>query len=152
MSAASLVSFYKSPGISCSMSGRTFSFTIFLVTSKLEHALHFLCTSLVGSTTLSMTYSIKVQPYDDPYIKMAEEALGSISELLVPGAFLVDIIPILKYVPKWFPGAKFQSKAAVMRKHAEIMRNTPFAATEELMVCHSSPFHRFLFVYIYICI
>ena len=134
MSAASLVSFYKSPGISCSMSGRTFSFTIFLVISKLEHALHFLCTSLVGSTTLSMTYSIKVQPYDDPYIKMAEEALGSISELLVPGAFLVDIIPILKYVPKWFPGAKFQSKAAVMRKHAEIMRNTPFAATEELMV------------------
>ena len=134
MSAASLVSFYKSPGISCSMSGRTFSFTIFLVTSKLEHALHFLCTSLVGSTTLSMTYSIKVQPYDDPYIKMAEEALGSISELLIPGAFLVDIIPILKYVPKWFPGAKFQSKAAVMRKHAEIMRNTPFAATEELMV------------------
>ena len=134
MSAASLVSFYKSPGISCSMSGRTFSFTIFLVISKLEHALHFLCTSLVGSTTLSMTYSIKVQPYDDPYIKMAEEALGSISELLIPGAFLVDIIPILKYVPKWFPGAKFQSKAAVMRKHAEIMRNTPFAATEELMV------------------
>ena len=134
MSAASLVSFYKSPGISCSMSGRTFPFTIFLVISKLEHALHFLCTSLVGSTTLSMTYSIKVQPYDDPYIKMAEEALGSISELLVPGAFLVDIIPILKYVPKWFPGAKFQSKAAVMRKHAEIMRNTPFAATEELMV------------------
>ena len=152
MSAASLVSFYKSPGISCSMSGRTFSFTIFLVTSKLEHALHFLCTSLVGSTTLSMTYSIKVQPYDDPYIKMAEEALGSISELLVPGAFLVDIIPILKYVPKWFPGAKFQSKAAVMRKHAEIMRNTPFAATEELMVCHSSPFFRFLFVYIYVYI
>ena len=152
MSAASLVSFYKSPGISCSMSGRTFSFTIFLVISKLEHALHFLCTSLVGSTTLSMTYSIKVQPYDDPYIKMAEEALGSISELLVPGAFLVDIIPILKYVPKWFPGAKFQSKAAVMRKHAEIMRNTPFAATEELMVCHSSPFLRFLFVYIYVYI
>ena len=152
MSAASLVSFYKSPGISCSMSGRTFSFTIFLVTSKLEHALHFLCTSLVGSTTLSMTYSIKVQPYDDPYIKMAEEALGSISELLVPGAFLVDIIPILKYVPKWFPGAKFQSKAAVMRKHAEIMRNTPFAATEELMVWHSSPFLRFLFVYIYVYI
>ena len=152
MSAASLVSFYKSPGISCSMSGRTFSFTIFLVTSRLEHALHFLCTSLVGSTTLSMTYSIKVQPYDDPYIKMAEEALGSISELLIPGAFLVDIIPILKYVPKWFPGAKFQSKAAVMRKHAEIMRNTPFAATEELMVCHSSPFLRFLFVYIYVYI
>ena len=82
-----------------------------------------------------MTYGIKVQPYDDPYIKIAGDAVAVIAELLIPGAFLVDFIPILKYVPEWFPGAKFQSKAAVMRKHAAIMRNTTFAATEELMVC-----------------
>ena len=87
-----------------------------------------------------MTYSINVRPYNDPHIKIAEEAIGAIAELMVPGAFLVDIIPILKYVPKWFPGAKFQSKAAVMRKYAAIMRNTTFAATEELMVCDSLPF------------
>ena len=87
-----------------------------------------------------MTYSINVRPYNDPHIKIAEEAIGAIAELMVPGAFLVDIIPILKYVPKWFPGAKFQSKAAVMRKYAAIMRNTTFAATEELMVCDLLPF------------
>jgi hypothetical protein len=96
-----------------------------------------------------MTYSIRVQPYDDPYIKLAEEAVGSISELMIPGAFLVDIIPILKYIPEWFPGARFQSKAAVMRENAGIMRNTTFAATEELMVCDSSPFLRILLVYMY---
>ena len=66
------------------------------------------------------------------------------SELLIPGAFLVDSIPILKYVPEWFPGAKFQTKTTVMRKHAAIIRNTTFAATEELMVCDSSLFLRFL--------
>ena len=113
-------------------------YNIFLVISR--HPFHFFRTSLVGSTTLSMTYSIKVRPYNDPYIKIAEEALGAIAELLIPGAFLVDIIPFLKYVPEWFPGAKFQSKAAVMRKHAAIMRNTTFAATEELLVCDSSSF------------
>jgi hypothetical protein len=91
-----------------------------------------------------MTYSINVQPYNDPYIKIAEEAMGVITEFLVPGAFLVDFIPILKYVPEWFPGAKFQSKAAMMRKHAAIMRNATFAATEELMVCDLSPFLGFL--------
>ena len=147
MLGASSVSFYRSPEISCSMSGRTSLFTIFLVTSK--HTLHFLRTSLVGSTTLSMTYSIEVHPYNDPYIKIAEEALGSIAELLIPGAFLVDIIPILKYVPEWFPGAKFQRKAAVMRKHAEIMRNATFSATEELMVCDSSSLLGFLIAYMY---
>ena len=91
-----------------------------------------------------MTYSINVQPYNNPYIKIAEEAIGAITELLVPGAFLVDFIPILKYVPEWFPGANFQSKAAMMRKHAERIRNATFAATEELMVCDLSPFLGFL--------
>jgi hypothetical protein len=86
-----------------------------------------------------MTYSINVRPYNDPYIKMVEEAMEAVAELLIAGAFLVDIIPVLKYVPEWFPGAKFQSKAAMMRKHAAIIRNTMFAATEKLMVC--SPLH-----------
>ena len=91
-----------------------------------------------------MTYSINVQPYNDPYIKIAEEGVGAAGELLIPGAFLVDIIPILKFVPEWFPGAKFQSKAAMMRKHAARIRNTTFAATQELMVCDSSAFLGFL--------
>ena len=111
---------------------------IYHISSK--HAIHFLRISLVGSTTLSMTYSINVRPYKDPYIKIAEEAVAAVAELLIPGAFLVDIIPILKYVPEWFPGAKFQSKAAIMRKHAATMRNATFAATEELMVCDLLPF------------
>jgi hypothetical protein len=93
-----------------------------------------------------MTYSINVRPYNDPHIKIAEEAMAVAAELLIPGAFLVDIIPILKYVPEWFPGAKFQSKAATMRKHAKMMRNTTFLVTEELMVCDSSPFLQALMI------
>ena len=145
MSGASLVSSYRSPMIFCSMPGRTSPSTLLPVTSK--HDFHFLRTSLVGSTTLSMTYGINVRSYNDPSIKVAEEAVGAIAELMVPGAFFVDIIPILKYVPGWFPGARFQSKAAVMRKHAATMRNTTFAATEELMVCVSS--HSYLMICMY---
>ena len=40
-----------------------------------------------------MTYSIKVRPYNEPYIKIAEEAVGAMTELLNSGAFPVDIIP-----------------------------------------------------------
>ena len=90
-----------------------------------------------------MTYSINARPYNDPYVKIAEETNTALAELLVPGTFLVDIIPVLKYVPEWFPGAKFQSKAAVMRKHAARIRNTTFAAAEELMVCDSLVFLEF---------
>ena len=121
------------------MSERTSPFTIFLV--QVVNTF-FRITSLVGSTTLSMTYSINVRPYNDPYIKIVEEAMEAISGLLNPGSYIVDIIPILKYVPEWFPGAKFQIKAAVMREHAEKMRNTTFLATEKLMVCDSFTFPR----------
>ena len=81
-----------------------------------------------------MTYSISVRPYNDPYIAIAEEAIAAVAELIIAGTFLVDILPILKYVPDWFPGAKFKRKAAMMRTHAENMRNATFAATKKLMV------------------
>ena len=96
--------------------------------------------SLVGSTTLSMTYGINIRPYDDPLIAIAEEAIGAMSELVIAGTFLVDIIPILKYVPDWFPGGKFQKKAAMTRIHAEKIRNVTFVAAKEVMVFTPSPF------------
>ncbi|KIM35566.1 hypothetical protein M413DRAFT_79273 [Hebeloma cylindrosporum] len=89
--------------------------------------------TLVGSTTLSMTYSIDVHPYHDPFIAIAEEAVEAGAELLIAGAFLVDIIPILKYVPEWFPGANFQRKGAIMRAHSDKIRNATFEATKNLM-------------------
>ena len=107
----------------------------YVSTFSSKYSIYFLCISLVGSTTLSMTYGINVLPYNDPYIEIAEEAAEAMAELLITGAFLVDIIPILKYIPEWFPGATFQRKAATMRKHAGIIRNTTFAATKKLMVC-----------------
>ena len=96
--------------------------------------------SLVGSTVLSMTYGINIRPYDDPLIAIAEEAVEAMSELMIAGTFLVDILPILKHVPDWFPGAKFQKKAAITRTHAENIRNATFAATKEVMVFTPSPF------------
>jgi hypothetical protein len=106
----------------------------FTVSLVIRPFIFFASLSLVGSTTLSMTYSINVRPYNDPYITIAEEAIAAIGELAKAGAFLVDILPILKYVPDWFPGAKFHRKAAIMRTHSDKMRNAPFAETKELMV------------------
>jgi len=106
-------------------------FTVYLVN---EPFIFVTFLSLVGSTTLSMTYGINVRPYNDPYIAIAEEALEAVAELLIAGAFLVDILPVLKYVPSWFPGAKFQRKAATMRTYSGNIRNAPFAVTKSLMV------------------
>jgi len=106
-------------------------FTIALVNKPF---IFFTFLSLVGSTTLSMTYGINIRPYDDPLIAIAEEAVEGAAELVIGGPFLVDILPILKYVPSWFPGAKFQKKAGMMRAQADKIRDAPFAATKKLMV------------------
>jgi len=96
--------------------------------------------SLVGSTTLAMTYGINVRPYNDPYVVIAEEVAEASADLFVRGTFLVDVIPILKYVPQWFPGAMFQRTATKMWTHSGNMRNVPFAEAQNLIVFIPSPF------------
>jgi hypothetical protein len=81
-----------------------------------------------------MTYGINIRPYDDPFIAIAEEAVEAMRELMIAGTFLVDVLPVLKYVPSWFPGAKFQKQAAMTRTHAEKIRNATFAAAKKMMV------------------
>jgi hypothetical protein len=55
----------------------------------------------------------------------------------IPGAFLVDVIPLLKYVPEWFPGAGFQKKAKAWKKFALTMVEAPFAAAKRNIVRHT---------------
>ena len=66
---------------------------------------------------MKIGYGIAVKESDDPYISIAEVALNGAVEAGVPGAFLVDLVPILKYVPSWFPGAGFQRKAALEKSY-----------------------------------
>ena len=83
---------------------------------------------------MKITYGIDVQESDDPYISTAEEAADGFNEAGVPGAFLVDTFPILKYVPSRFPGAGFQKKAAHWRAVNESLIENPFRYVKEQLV------------------
>ena len=61
---------------------------------------------------MKIAYGIDVKEFNNLYISIAEEALSGIAEVGMVGAFWVDILPPLKYVPSWVPGAGFQKKAA----------------------------------------
>ncbi|KAI0001214.1 cytochrome P450 [Russula vinacea] len=71
-------------------------------------------------------YGHTVVDNDDPYVRLVEEASKSTSEAAVPGAFLVDLFPSLKYVPEWMPGAGFKTKAKEWRKLSQAMINVPY--------------------------
>ena len=83
---------------------------------------------------MKIEYGIAVQESDDPYISIAEEALNGVAQAGIPGAFWVDLFPILKYVPSWFPGAGFQKKAARWRKAINTMADKPFHHVQEQFV------------------
>lgn len=79
-----------------------------------------------GHIILKRTYGHTVVDEKDPYIRLVEAASQSTSEAAVPGAFLVDIFPSMKYIPEWFPGAQFKRKAREWRKLSEAMINAPY--------------------------
>ena len=83
---------------------------------------------------MDIVYGIEVQESGDQYISLAEEVVSGSKEAAIPGAFWVDLFPILEYVPSWFPGAGFQKKAAYWRNLNKILVEKPFRYVQEQLV------------------
>ena len=45
---------------------------------------------------------------DDEYVGLIEAALRASTDAMTPGRYLVEVLPFLKYVPTWVPGAYTQ--------------------------------------------
>jgi hypothetical protein len=95
---------------------------------------------------MDIAYGIKIQESGDRFISLAEEVMKGLGEASVPGAFWVDLFPILAYVPSWFPGAGFQKKAAYWRKLNAKLVEIPFRDVQEKLV--SEPFSRIMNLFI----
>ncbi|KAF8192574.1 cytochrome P450 [Pholiota molesta] len=65
----------------------------------------------VGAVILKISHGYEVKEQDDPFVEMADTATFQFSLATAPGGFLVDLIPFLRHIPLWFPGAGFHRKA-----------------------------------------
>ncbi|KAJ6566541.1 cytochrome P450 [Mycena capillaripes] len=81
---------------------------------------------MAGMVILSTAYGIDVKPENDPYIEIAEKALYALARAGRRGAYLVDSLPFLKYVPDFFPGAGFKRDARAWRKSVSAMPEVPY--------------------------
>ncbi|KAK0236018.1 cytochrome P450 [Armillaria nabsnona] len=79
-----------------------------------------------GSIIMKTVYGYDVNPHGDRFVGLVDRALESLRLTGNVGAFLVDYIPSLKYLPRWFPGTKFMSLADAWRKDVEAMQEEPF--------------------------
>jgi len=85
--------------------------------------------SAVGGLAISIAYGLDIKEINDPHVELAETAVGGIVDVTGSGVYLVDILPILRHVPSWVPGAGFQKKAKALRKIQEDFRDLPYNET-----------------------
>ncbi|KAF9045250.1 cytochrome P450 [Panaeolus papilionaceus] len=87
---------------------------------------------LSGEVVITVAYGREVTSSKHKYIRLATDAIHPLLAFaLRPGAFLVNFIPILRFVPEWFPGAGFQRQGRIWRECAEKFCNIPFADVKE---------------------
>lgn len=80
---------------------------------------------LAAANVLEIAYGIEVAAENDPWVKLVEQGVESFGRAVTPGAYLVDWIPALKYIPAWVPGASFKRRAAEWRQLVEHMLHAP---------------------------
>ncbi|TFK27926.1 cytochrome P450 [Coprinopsis marcescibilis] len=86
---------------------------------------------MVGGTAFSIAYGIDADVEGDPNIQLASDSLRTTMDALLPGKYFVEFLPILKYLPKWLPGARFHQDALEGRTFMNRIRAEPFAQAEE---------------------
>ncbi|KAI0745142.1 cytochrome P450 [Earliella scabrosa] len=98
----------------------------------LHHARH-----LFGASIIRVGYGIDVDTDKSgiDYLGIAEEAMHKFSLTFVPGKFLVETFPILRFLPSWAPGATFKRRAAEwypsVRRMCDVPWNAAMAAWRE---------------------
>ncbi|KAL4267508.1 cytochrome P450 family protein [Pleurotus pulmonarius] len=96
-----------------------------MINELLENFFHHISYSLSASA-ISIAYGLDVKPTHDPNIGRCEAAIGQLNNAALDGDYLVDTLPMLKYIPTWMPGAGFKAYAEKARPKTLDMFNTPF--------------------------
>ena len=81
---------------------------------------------------MSLAYGIRVLSKNDPFITLSEHVSESLQSLNNPRTFLVDSIPLFRYILEYLPGAKRVAKER--RQLATRLRDAPFAAAQKDIV------------------
>ncbi|KAJ3849827.1 cytochrome P450 [Lentinula lateritia] len=88
---------------------------------------------MIGAIIIGVAYGVQVQPRDDPNITAAAKMYSVLNAASVPGAFLVDMFSILRYVPAWFPGASFKQQARAWYGIRDATIRPPFMQVKQAM-------------------
>jgi len=82
---------------------------------------------------MSTVYGYDLAPKGDAFVEIAEKASAMLSYAVFPGAFLVNSLPFLQYLPDWFPGTGFKQYGRQCLELTTAMQEVPYGITKERM-------------------
>ncbi|KAF9523496.1 cytochrome P450 [Crepidotus variabilis] len=94
-----------------------------LLNSPSEFTDHYKLLSI--ALQLSTMYGFTPTSLDDEIIRVADESSALSASLLLPGATLINIFPILRHVPAWVPFASGQRRAKRCKELTELVKALP---------------------------
>ncbi|OQU95549.1 hypothetical protein CLAIMM_01735 [Cladophialophora immunda] len=85
-----------------------------------------------GSIILKIGYGYTIEPSGrDPLVDLAEQALDQFSKACMPGVWMVDVIPALKYLPEWLPGTGFKRTARQWKETLHTVAELPYKFVQQ---------------------
>ncbi|KAG5950314.1 hypothetical protein E4U57_007865, partial [Claviceps arundinis] len=83
---------------------------------------------------LKIVYGYSIDPHQaDPLVTIIERTMVIFSKTVLPFAWAVDMIPQLRYLPSWLPGASFHKRARHWKPVAERMIDVPYNFVRQQM-------------------
>jgi hypothetical protein len=92
-----------------------------------------------GAIILQIAYGYELQGDDDAFVDLVDRAVLTFSLSATPGAWLVDLLPFLKHVPAWMPGAGFRRTAKEWNDILREMVDMPYNFTKQQMAAGTAP-------------
>lgn len=128
------------------VAGSTTSLAVFNRVQE-EESVHFLLNLLqspedlfdhikkeAGAVILKTTYGYNAEPHGkDLLVDMAGRTMAEFSDSTTPGKWPVDVMPFLRYLPDWMPGAGFKTTAREMAAQLQQTTEQPYAFVKQQM-------------------
>ncbi|KAJ3483939.1 hypothetical protein NLI96_g5970 [Meripilus lineatus] len=88
---------------------------------------------------VNIAYGIKIEDLNAEYVVIAREAVEGVVRAGVPGAFWIEYLPFLKFIPSWVPGAAFKRVSEYYKPFIQRMIHQPFQFVKDSLENESSP-------------
>jgi hypothetical protein len=87
-----------------------------------------------GAVILKITYGYTAEAHGaDPFVDLAGKTMETFAEATVPGKWMVDVMPFLKYLPDGCPGTGFKDVGRKMHNTLKQCVEQPYAFVKQQM-------------------